>query len=163
MNFELPGSESLRRTLAGRLAGSVLIVLVLAAFGAACTYLKPVAEDSETLQQEIRSGQAVEQGDRVRVVTRDGVSRRLHVVSVQGDALTGYLDTRPVAPVRTEVPGEEQPEKVRGPLVEIPVADIVLLEKETLSKGKTAATAGGVTLVMLALMAAAAMAAVMTP
>jgi len=163
MKSKLAGYGSLCRTRAKRLAGAALLVLVLDAFGVACTYLKPVADDSETLQQQIRSGQAVEQGDRVRVVTRDGVSRRLHVVSVEGDAVTGYLDTRAAAPVRTEAPGEEPPEKVKGPLVEIPVADIVMIEKETLSRGKTAATVGGVSVVMLALMAAVAMAAVMTP
>jgi hypothetical protein len=48
-------------------------------------------------------------------------------------------------------------------LVEIPIGDIVLVEKEKVSAGKTAAVTGGVLLVILALSAAAAFAAVMTP
>lgn len=163
MNCQSTGFGWVHRARCTRLSGVALIGFVLAVLSAACTYLKPISADAETLQQQIRSGQAVQQGDRVRVVTHDGVSRRLQVVSVEDDVLRGNLETRPVAAVRTEAPGEEPPGQVRGPLVDIPVADIVLLEKETLSRGKTAAAVGSVTLVMLALMAAAAMAAVMTP
>ena len=141
---------------------SGIILLGLSLFLAACTYLSPISEDAKTLQEQIRTGEAVQQGNRVRVVTHDGVSHRLIVVSVDGDVLKGKLN---IIPPRYEAdePNAQEPEREEQPLVEIPIADIVLVEKEKLHAGKTAAATGGVLLVVLALSAAAAFAAVMTP
>lgn len=144
-------------------SGSSVMLLILTALLSACTYFSPISDDARTLQEQIRTGEAVQKGDHVRVVTRDGASRRLFVDSVEGDVLKGYLDTSPAVPVRTESPADETPERSKGPLVDIPIADIVLVEKETLSTGKTAAAVGAGTLVFVALLAAMAMAAVMTP
>jgi hypothetical protein len=129
---------------------------------AACTSLSPVSDDAKTLQEQIRTGQAVQQGDRIRVVTHDGVSHRLIVVAVEGDVLKGQLSTTPIH-YENDEPGAQEPEQEKQPLMEIPIADIVLVEKEKLSTGKTAAATGGVLLVFVALSAAAAFAAVMTP
>jgi len=141
---------------------SGIILLGLSLFLAACTYLSPISEDAKTLQEQIRTGEAVQQGNRVRVVTRDGVSHRLIVVSVEDDVLKGQLNTIPTQ-YQNDEPGAQEPEQKKEPLVEIPIGDIVLVEKEKVSAGKTAAVTGGVLLVILALSAAAAFAAVMTP
>jgi hypothetical protein len=141
--------------------GIILLGLIL--FLAACTYLSPISDDAKTLQEQIRTGQAVHQGDRVRVVTHDGVSHRLIVVSVEDDVLKGQLNIPIPAFYETDEPDAQEPEQKKQPLMEIPIADIVLVEKEKLSTGKTAAVTGGVLLVFLALSAAAAFAAVMTP
>jgi hypothetical protein len=162
-NQESACSWAAQRRLQKGAIGTSNILLMLTAALAACTYYTPLSDDAETLHRQIRAGEAVQPGDHVRVVTHDGVSRRLFVDSVEGDVLKGYLDTGPAVPVRTELPGDETPERRKGPLVDIPIADIVLVEKETLSKGKTAAAVGAGTLVFVALLAAMAMAAVMTP
>lgn len=137
-----------------------VILLSLAVFMAACTSLSPVSDDAKTLQEQIRTGEAVHQGDRVRVVTHDGVSRRLIVVSVEGDVLKGRPDSALPAGNWTDEPDAQVPDRGTGPTLEIPIADIVLVEKENISTGKTAALTGGVLLVFLALSAAAAIAAV---
>jgi hypothetical protein len=142
-------------------AAAILFMLVV--LSAACTYLKPISADAETLQQQIRSGEAVRQGDHVRVVTQDGVSRRLTVASVEDDMLKGYLEPKAQPSAGSEPYDEIPPEQLQGPLVDIPIGEIVLLEKETTSKGKTAAAVGGGIVVFLAIGAAMAFAAVMAP
>ena len=129
-----------------------IILLGLTLFLAACTSLSPVSDDAKALQEQIRTGQAVQQGDRVRVLTHDGVLHRLIVVSVEGDVLKGDPARKPSAPTRTEEAYEQEPEREKGPLVEIPIADIVLVEKEKISAGKTAASFGGGTLVFLSVL-----------
>ena len=139
-----------------------VILLGISLFLGACTSLSPVSDDAKTLQEQIRTGQALQKGDRIRVVTHDGVSHKLIVVAVEGDVLKGQLPTTPIH-YETDDPGAQEPKQDEQPLVEIPIADIRLVEKEKLHTGKTAAATGGVLLVFLALSAAAAFAAVMTP
>lgn len=157
MRYQSTGIEPVGHVRSNALPGAAIILLVIAVFSSACTNLEPISADNETLQQQIRSGQAVQKGDRVRVVTQDGVSHILTVVSVKDDILEGQLDTPPTFGRDASV---EPPQLVTVPLVDIPVANIVLLEKETLSKGKTAGLAGGFLLMIIALSAAAALAAV---
>jgi hypothetical protein len=76
-----------------RSCGIAGVVATFTFFLAACTSLTPLSHDAQTLQAEIRTGQTLQHGDRIRVVTKDGVTRRLSVASVEGDVLTGYLDT----------------------------------------------------------------------
>jgi hypothetical protein len=110
--------------------------------------MRPVADDAETLQKRIRAGQVVGKGDRVRVVTHDGVSQRLTVESVQGDLLTGRLDSKMAPSGRTDQPGAPEAEREKGALVAIPIPDIVFVEEEKLSAGKTVAAVGGGTVVL---------------
>jgi len=126
-----------------------IILLGLSLFLAACTYLSPISGDAKTLQEKIRTGQAVQQGERVRVLTDDGVLHSLIVVSVEGDVLKGHPATKPPAPTRTDEAYAQEPEREKGSLVEIPIADIVLVEKKKVSAGNTAAAIGGGTLVFL--------------
>jgi hypothetical protein len=107
--------------------------------------------DAKTVQEQIRTGQAVQQGDHVRVVTKDGVSRIFTVASVEGDVLKGTMDSnKPAPPWRTEDQDiKPRPEQEKGEFVAIPIVDIVLIEKEKVSTGKTAAAIGSGTLVLL--------------
>ena len=157
MNQESACSRAVR--LGRQRYSTGIMLLGLSLFLAACTYLSPISEDAKTLQEQIRTGEAVQQGNRVRVVTHDGVSHRLIVVSIEGDVLKGKLN---IIPPRYEAdePNAQEPEREEQPLVEIPIADIVLVEKEKLHAGKTAAASGGVFLVLMVLVAITAAAAV---
>jgi hypothetical protein len=107
----------------------LLLVTVLAG----CTNLRPVAMDTNTLQGKIRDGTAVNEGETVRVVTRDGVSHLLVVTAVEGNTLRGDAHgARPGAIV-----------------IEIPVDDILLLEKEKVNAVDTAVSSVGVAAIVL--------------
>jgi hypothetical protein len=134
----------------GRHMGSVritFILLILTVCLSACTSMRPVADDAETLQQRIRAGQVIRQGDYVRVVTRDSVSHMLTVVSVEGDVLKGRLDTK--APAGTGELGAKKTDKEQGEVVEISISDIVFVEEKKFSVAKTAGAIGGGTVVLL--------------
>jgi hypothetical protein len=130
-----------------RLPGITVIVLLRTVVLANCTYFIPLRDDAKALQEQLKTGEALQPDDHVRVVTEDGVSRKLFVASVEADDLKGYLDTSGPVPVRAEMRGDETPERKKGPVVDIPIADRIFVENENLSTGKTAAAVGGGTLV----------------
>ena len=96
---------------------------------AGCTTLQPLAGNAESLRTELRSGEAVKPGDKVRVVTRDGLSRLLIVTALDENTLKGYPDGVETA----------------GAVVTLPIDDIVFMEGKKISVGKTAAYTGGAT------------------
>ena len=147
MNQESACSRAVR--LGRQRYSTGIMLLGLSLFLAACTSLSPISDDAKTLQEQIRTGQALQQGERVRVLTHDGVLHRLIVMSVEGDVLKGHPATKPPAPTQTDEAYAQEPEREKGPLVEIPIADIVLVEKKKVSAGKTAAAIGGGTMVFL--------------
>ncbi len=110
-------------------------------FLVACTSLSPISDDAKMLQEQIRSGEAVQQGDHVRIVTREDVSHRLIVISVEDDVLKGQLDHMPIL-YETDDSYAQLPEQEQESLVEIPIADIVLVEKEKFGAGKAVAVVG---------------------
>jgi hypothetical protein len=96
----------------------------------------PIADNADTLRTELRSGEAIKPGDKVRVVTRDGLSRLLIVTAIDQNTLKG------------------RPEGVatQGAIVTLPIDDIVFMEGKKVSAGKTAAyTIGGTVGTVLAL------------
>jgi hypothetical protein len=109
----------------------MLILVVLTG----CTNLQPVAMDSKKLQEEIRDGNVIHEGETVRVVTRDGVSRLLVVTGVEDNTLQGYA----------------QGAKAGAVVIEIPVDEILLLEKEKVNAADTTASTLGVTAIVLPL------------
>ena len=129
-----------------------IILLSFNLFLTACTSLNPVSDDARTLQEQIRTGQAVQDGDHVRVLTDDGVLHRLIVVSLENDVLKGHPATKTSAATRTDEAYEQEPEREDEPLVELSIADIVLVEKEKVSLGKTSAAIAGGTLVLLSVL-----------
>jgi hypothetical protein len=133
----------------GALAGITTIFLIATVCLSACTSIRPVADNAEALQQQIRTGQVLRKGDHVRVVTRDGVSRRLTVASVEDDVLEGRLDAEATASAPVGELHAETPKKRQGTLVEIPIREIVFVEEERVNAGKTAAAIGGGTIVLL--------------
>ena len=104
--------------------------LMLTILMTGCTTLQPMADNAESLRTELRSGEDVKPGDKVRVVTRDGLSRLLIVTALDKNTLKGH------------------PEGVRTPgaIVSLPIDDIVFMEGNKVSVGKTAAYTSGFTL-----------------
>ena len=117
-------------TCISRLCTSVMLILVVLT---GCTNLQPVAMDSKKLQEEIRDGNVIHEGETVRVVTRDGVSRLLVVTGVEDNTLQGYA----------------QGAKAGAVVIEIPVDEILLLEKEKVNAVDTTASTLGVTAIVL--------------
>ena len=93
-----------------------LAVLLLVATG--CTSLKPIELAPESLQEKILSDNIINVGDRVKVVTSDGVRSEFKVTAKSED-------------------------HIRGKDVDIPIKDIVALETREFSGGKTSALVGG--------------------
>lgn len=119
-------------TCFSRLCTSVMLILVVLT---GCTNLQPVAMDSKKLQEELRDGNVIHEGETVRVVTRDGVSRLLVVTGVEDNTLQGYA----------------QGAKAGAVVIEIPVDEILLLEKEKVNAADTTASTLGVTAIVLPL------------
>jgi hypothetical protein len=111
-----------------------MLLLLLVAVLTGCTNLQPVAMDPGTLQEKIRDGTALHEGDTVRVVTRDGVSHLLVMTAVEENTLRGYA----------------QGAKTGAVVIEIPVDDILLLEKQKVNAGETAAGSVGVATMVFA-------------
>jgi hypothetical protein len=88
-----------------------------------------LAGNAETLRSELRGGETVKPGDKVRVVSRDGLSRLLIVTELDQNVLKGHPE------------GISTAEAV----VTIPIDDIVFMEGKKVSVEKTAAYAGGIT------------------
>lgn len=103
--------------------------MILITLLSGCTTLQPMANNAETLRNELRSGEVVELGDKVRVVTRDGLSRLLIVTAIDQYTLKGHPE------------GVESEDAV----VTLPVDDIVFMEGKKISVGKTAAYTSGAT------------------
>ena len=118
-----------------------IIFIGLSLFLVACTSLSPISDDAKTLREQIRSGEAVQQGDQVRIVTRDDMSHRLIVISVENDVLKGRLDHMPTL-YETDEPYAQSPEQEQESLVKIPIEDIVLVEKEEFGAAKAVAVVG---------------------
>ncbi len=89
----------------------VAIVVVSLTFG--CTTLRPVAGPPEQIQEQIRAGHLVAQGDRVRVTARDGTTQSFRVTEVGSDG---------------RLIGKDQ---------QVPIGDIVALQKRQTSWIKT--------------------------
>jgi hypothetical protein len=97
---------------------TLLFTIVLAG----CTNLQPVPMENGELQENIRAGTVVHEGDTARIVTRDGVSRSLVVTAVQENSLLGHIHG-----ARTD-----------SILVEIPLDEILTLEIEKEDAGEQA-------------------------
>ena len=107
----------------------VAACLILTVLMTGCTTLQPMANNAESLRTELRSGVDVKPGDKVRVVTRDGLSRLLIVTALDNNTLKGH----PVGVMTS------------GAIVSLPIDDIVFMEGNKVSVGKTAAYTSGFT------------------
>ena len=96
----------------------LLTLALLILFATGCTSLKPVELAPETLQEKILSGNIVNVGDRVKVVTADGVRSEFKVTAINENHILGKD-------------------------IDIPIRDIVALETREFSGGKTSALVGG--------------------
>jgi hypothetical protein len=119
-------AKNQRRHQTANLVGCLM--MILSSLLAGCTTLKPMAENAEILRNELRGGEVVELGDKVCVVTRDGLSRLLIVTELNHNTMKGHPEG-----VETE-----------SLVVTIPFDDIVYMEGKQISVGKTAAYSGGI-------------------
>ena len=105
-----------------------ILFLLFAASLSGCTNLKPIAMDPETLQENIRDGMVVREGDTIRVVTKDGVSHLLVVTGVDEHTIRGYATGAPPGAI----------------VIDIPIDDVLTLEEEKVHAGETVAGSIGV-------------------
>jgi len=128
---------------------SIIRLLIISIFLTGCTHLKPVEMNSKTLQDNIRKGELIEEGDRVRVITQDGSSHILTVTAVSEHVLKGELKgtgTPGTWTVSEDGMDEEDYEEDPGTeptVIEILIDDIVLVEEEKITAGKTTLAVGG--------------------
>ena len=71
---------------------SIIWPLRTSIFLTGCTHFKPVEMNSKTLQDKIRNGELIKEGDRVRVITKDGSSHILTVTAISEHVLKGELE-----------------------------------------------------------------------
>lgn len=118
------------------LVNKVIMLLLLLVVGlTGCTSLHPVSMDAERLQEAIRQGEAIHEGDTVRVITRDGVSRQIIVTAVEENT----------------VRGDAHGARAGAIVIEVPVDDIVMLEKEEVDAAHTAAGSIGTTAILISI------------
>ena len=100
---------------------AVLAVLFGALANSACTTLTPKEETPEELQRQLLSGELLQAGERVRLVTTDEsvYEFRITEIDLEQDLVIG---------------SDEQ----------VPIADVVAVETREVSVGKTALLVGGV-------------------
>ena len=70
-----------------------VIALMLLTCHAGCTTLRPIAGDPSDLRQRLASGELLQQGDRVLIVTTDGGSHEFKVASLGAHTIDGKLES----------------------------------------------------------------------
>lgn len=111
-----------------------ILLLLFAASLSGCTNLKPIAMDPETLQDNIRDGKMVHEGDTIRVVTKDGVSHLLVVAGVDELTIRGHATGAPPGAI----------------VIDIPIDDVLTLEEEKVHAGEAVAGSIGVVTIAVA-------------
>jgi len=112
---------------------SILVCAVLLTTTTACTTLNPIEMPAEELQQKIVSENILEPGKRAKIVTSDGQVQKIKVTRVDTESGVIVTDNAPIT-----------------------ITDIVAVETQDFSMGKTALLAAGSysILVLIALAAA---------
>ena len=100
---------------------AVLAVLLGTLAGSACTSLSPKEEAPEELRRQLLSGELLQPGERVRLVTSDETVYEFRITEIDLDQ--GLV-----------IGSDEQ----------VPIADVVAVETRKVSVGKTALLVGGV-------------------
>ena len=100
---------------------AVLAVLFGALANSACTTLTPQEETPEELQRQLLSGELLQAGERVRLVTTDESVYEFRITEI--DLEQGLV-----------IGGGER----------VPIADVIAVETRKVSAGKTALLVGGV-------------------
>ncbi len=100
---------------------AISAILMGALASSACTTLKPKEATPEEVQRQLLSGELLQPGDRVRLVTTDETAYEFRVTEI--DIEQGLVIGR-----------EER----------VPIVDVVAVETREVSVGKTALLVGGV-------------------
>lgn len=109
---------------------SSVVVVMAVALVCGCSTMKPVEMPPEQVQQRISEGEIVEVGDTIKIATADDAVYKFKVTELT-DLMIG------------------------GDGVDIPIDQVVAIETKEFSLGKTAAFAGGATVVWAIIVAAA--------
>jgi hypothetical protein len=96
----------------------LLLVLLLSA----CASLQPADGDAARLQEQIRSGEAIAVGDRIRITTRTGAERGIVVSAVDDGYVHGYEESPEYDELPQTAPGDD------APVIDIAIEDIVHVE-----------------------------------
>jgi hypothetical protein len=115
------------------------MAMAIVCFLTGCTSLHTIELSPDDLHQQIRAGQIITTGERIRLVTSDEEQHNFLVTGID----------------QTAVHGEES---------SVPIDDIVAVKTERFSLGKTALLAGGTTAtvaILIAIMVAVAPAAIL--
>lgn len=103
-------------------------LVAAAVLGSGCTTLQSRQIPPEALQAQIRNGTAVQAGDEVNIVTKDGNEHIFKVSAVGTDAIVGTLDG--------------------GAGVTVPIDDVLALRTREVSLGRTVLAGAGVYLLV---------------
>jgi hypothetical protein len=98
------------------------LLTMLALLLSACASLQPVNDDAARLQEQIRDGEVIAAGDRVRITTRDGTVRVILVSALDGGLVHGYEESPGHDDLPRGVPDDD------APVVDIAIEDIVRIE-----------------------------------
>jgi len=98
------------------------LLTMLALLLSACASLQPVDDDAARLQEQIRDGEVIAAGDRVRITTRNGAGRVILVSEVGGGSVHGYEESSGHDDLPRGAPDDD------APVVDIAIEDIVRIE-----------------------------------
>ncbi len=96
-----------------------LLICTLASSG--CTTLEPIEASPDEVQSQLLSGQLVQPGDRVRLVTADGTVHEFRITQV-----------------------DQEQGLVIGKDARVPIADVVAVETREVSIGRSALLGAGI-------------------
>ena len=95
---------------------ATMVILLLAS---GCTTFKPVGLESEKLHEQLYAGEIIHVEDKVKIRTSDGIDYRFEVLEIKENRIVGSE-------------------------VNIPIENIVTIDKREFSGGKTALLVGGI-------------------
>lgn len=107
----------------------LFLLPMLACLLTGCATLQPADDDVAGLQERIRSGEAVDVGEQVRITTRDGGEYTVTATAVDGDILYGREAVDDLPPAASQDTGE---------VIGIAIGDIVHVEHVGAGPGPTA-------------------------
>jgi len=102
-----------------------LTIILMFLIASGCTTLKTVELEPEQLHEQISTGNIIQVGDKVQVVTSDGMRHEFKVEAITENRIVGSNWTT-------------------GIYIDIPITDIVTLEIRSPDDEKTGLFAGGV-------------------
>ena len=105
-----------------KLISTLIIIFIITG----CTSMRSVELSPEQLQARISAGELINEGDKVKIVTTEGITHQFVVTDINDATIVGDN-------------------------IEVPIVDIIALRTKEFSGGKTAGLAGGTVVLILLL------------